>query len=50
MQTSELSENRKKPYVSPRLIMLGSLQSFVLGGPNPAGADVALPEFDGATS
>lgn len=37
-------------YRHPKLISLGSIQTFVLGGPNPAGTDVALPEIDGSAS
>ena len=50
MQTGVLSRSGNKSYVPPQLIELGSLQSFVLGGPNPGGADVALPEEDGSAS
>ena len=50
MQTGVLSRSGNKSYVPPQLIELGSLQSFVVGGPNPGGADVALPEEDGSAS
>lgn len=41
---------KRTAYRPPQLIRLGTIQSFVLGGPNPAGNDVALPEVDGSTS
>lgn len=50
MQVNEFQGSESKDYSPPRLVAFGSPQCFILGGPNPAGNDVANPELDGSTS
>lgn len=46
----ENAPREKLIYRSPRLVNLGTMQTFVLGGDLPFGTDAAFPEEDSSTS